>query len=241
MSMLIVGHRGAMAERPENSLASYARAEDVGVDEIEVDVRLSKDEQLFLLHDPNLDRVAGDDSARGLGPAAEMTLAELQGVTLASGRGVVSMAEMYAATSTAIQLEIKAPETVPYLRTFFQQHPDDAARTVLTGFDPDAILHASQLMPEIDRCIIRQTLAKAEEFDGGWRGLVEYTHSTRFACGFKGVEKAFVDELHKRGLEFHVWPVRTREDVARAIELGADGFTSDDPGRAKQWYQELTA
>ena len=94
MTMLIVGHRGAMAHQPENSLASYALAEEVGVDEIELDVRLSKDDVLFLLHDETLDRTAGDDSARGLGPAADSTIAELQAAVLDSGRGVVTLAEM---------------------------------------------------------------------------------------------------------------------------------------------------
>src|SRR5690625_7027611 len=63
-TMLIAGHRGAMAHAPENSLESYALAEQVGVDEIELDVRLSADRELFLLHDATLDRTAGDDSAR---------------------------------------------------------------------------------------------------------------------------------------------------------------------------------
>ncbi|MGO2361722.1 MAG: glycerophosphodiester phosphodiesterase, partial [Brachybacterium tyrofermentans] len=118
--MLIVGHRGAMAHAPENSLEGYELAEQIGVDEIELDVRLSADEELFLLHDATLDRTAGDDSARGLGPAREMTLAELRSVVLDSGFGVVTLQEMYEATRTVIQLEIKAPETVPYLARYFE-------------------------------------------------------------------------------------------------------------------------
>ena len=101
---LIVGHRGAMAHAPENSLEGYALAERIGVDEIELDVRLSADEQLFLLHDATLDRTAGDDSARSRGPAGELTLAQLQQVVLDSGRGVVTLQEMYEATSTFIQI-----------------------------------------------------------------------------------------------------------------------------------------
>src|SRR5690625_6632337 len=139
-TMLIVGHRGAMAHAPENSLEAYALAEQVGVDEIELDVRLSADQQLFLLHDATLDRTAGDASARDRGPAAEMTLAELQSVVLDSGHGVVTLAEMYDATSTVIQLEIKAPETVPYLARYFEAHPADAERTVLRSEE-----HTSEL------------------------------------------------------------------------------------------------
>lgn len=184
MGLLIVGHRGAMAHLPENSLASYALAEEIGVDEIELDVRLSKDEQLFLLHDATLDRTAADDSARGLGPASELTLAQLQAATLDSGRGVVTLAEMYDATHSFIQLEIKDPAVVPHLARFFEERPADAARTALTGFDADAVRHAAEAMPNIGRQIIVAELANAEAFDGGLWALLDHAKVTRFASGF---------------------------------------------------------
>lgn len=239
MTMLIVGHRGAMTHEPENSLTSYALAEAVGVDEIELDVRLSKDDVLFLLHDDTLDRTAGDDSARNLGPAAELTIEQLQSVVLDSGRGVVTLDEMYEATSTFIQLEIKDPATVPHLARYFEDHPSYARRTILTGFNPDALRRSSELMPSIGRCIIVSKLETAEAFEGGLRGLLEYTRSTRFACGFEGLTREVVDAVHEMGLEFHVWPTRTIEDVRRAIELGADGTTSDDPEQARAWYDQV--
>lgn len=241
MTMLIVGHRGAMTHRPENSLASYALAEEVGVDEIELDVRLSKDDVLFLLHDDTLDRTAGDEAARNLGPAAELTIAQLQAAVLDSGRGVVTLEEMYEATHTFIQLEIKDPATVPHLAEFFAQHPDRAQRTILTGFNPDALRQASELMPNIGRCIIVSSLDKAEAFDGGLKALLEHTRSTRFACGFAGLTREVMDEVHALGLDIHVWPMRSIEDMRRAIELGADGTTSDDPALARAWYDEVRA
>ncbi|GAA1488142.1 glycerophosphodiester phosphodiesterase family protein [Brachybacterium sacelli] len=237
--MLIVGHRGAMAHAPENSLESYALAEEIGVDEIELDVRLSADEELFLLHDATLDRTAGDDSARGRGPAAEMTLAELQAVVLDSGRGVVSLAEMYDATSTVIQLEIKAPETVKHLADFFAARPEAAARTYLMSFDADALREASERMPDIRRGIIRHSVETANAFDGGWEGLVKYTRASRFATGFEGLSEEIADAVRERGLELHVWPLRTIEHMRRAVALGADGTTSDDPATAQQWLREV--
>lgn len=239
MTLLIVGHRGAMAHLPENSLASYALAEEVGVDEIELDVRLSKDEALFLLHDDTLDRTAGDDSARNLGPAAELTIAQLRAAVLDSGRGVVTLAEMYDATLTTIQLEIKDPATVPHLARFFEEHPDHAKRTILTSFHAEALHRCATLMPGIGRCIIVSTLDKAEAFEGGLRGLLEYTGSTRFACGFPGLTRQIVDEVHELGIEIHAWPLCTLEDVRRTIELGLDGVTSDDPAQARTWYDQV--
>lgn len=237
-TMLIVGHRGAMAHAPENSLEAYALAEQVGVDEIELDVRLSADQQLFLLHDATLDRTAGDASARDRGPVAEMTLAELQSVVLDSGRGVVTLAEMYEATSTVIQLEIKAPETVPHLARYFEAHPADAERTVLTSFQEEALGQARELMPGIRRGVIRHTLARAEQYEGGWRGLVEHTGASRLAIGLEGLTEELTAQIRAHGVELHVWPMRSLENMRRAVQLQADGTTADDPQQAMEWLRE---
>jgi len=239
MSFIIVGHRGACEHAPENSLESYALAERIGVPEIELDVRLSADGELFLLHDSTLDRVAGDDSARGLGPVSELTLAQLQSATLESGRGVVTLAEMFDATTADIQLEIKDPATVPYLARYFAEHPDAAARTILTSFHADALHEAAAMMPQIGRCIIVSGFAKAQAFDGGWRALLEFTGSTRLASGFEGLTREIVGEINARGIAVHVWPIRTIEDLRTGIEIGAEGGTTDDPALAYDWLSQI--
>lgn len=236
---LIVGHRGAMAHAPENSLEGYALAEKVGVDEIELDVRLSADEQLFLLHDATLDRTAGDDSARDRGPAGDLTLAELREVTLDSGRGVVTLDEMYQATSTFIQLEIKAPETVPYLATYFAEHPEHARRTMLTSFKQDALHEAAEALPGVPRGVIRHDMARAEQFEGSWQGLVEHTSAQRLCLGLAGLTPEHVSAIRERGLELHLWPMRSLEDMREAMRHGADGVTADDPAEAIRWRREI--
>lgn len=67
----IVAHRGAMSERPENTMAAFERAVELGADVIELDVRRSADGRLFLMHDATLDR-----TTNGSGPAAEHTFEE---------------------------------------------------------------------------------------------------------------------------------------------------------------------
>jgi len=69
----IIAHRGASTERPECTLSAIRRAIKVGATAVEVDVRTSRDGQLFILHDATLDR-----TTNGKGPAAALTLAELQ-------------------------------------------------------------------------------------------------------------------------------------------------------------------
>ncbi|MDA1164275.1 MAG: glycerophosphodiester phosphodiesterase family protein [Planctomycetota bacterium] len=69
----IIAHRGASAERPECTLSAIRRAVEVGATAVEVDVRTSRDGELFILHDATLDR-----TTNGEGPASALTLAELQ-------------------------------------------------------------------------------------------------------------------------------------------------------------------
>lgn len=69
----IIAHRGASAERPECTLAAIGRAVEVGATAVEVDVRTSRDSELYILHDATLDR-----TTNGQGPANALTLSELQ-------------------------------------------------------------------------------------------------------------------------------------------------------------------
>jgi glycerophosphoryl diester phosphodiesterase len=69
----IVAHRGAMSERPENTMSAFHRAVDLGADIVEIDLRTSKDGHLFILHDEALDR-----TTNGAGSSADFTMEELQ-------------------------------------------------------------------------------------------------------------------------------------------------------------------
>src|SRR5690625_3975986 len=71
--IVIVAHRGAMQDRPENTMGAYQRAAELGADIVEVDLRTSSDGYLFVLHDSALDRTTS-----GTGEAGEYTLEELQ-------------------------------------------------------------------------------------------------------------------------------------------------------------------
>jgi len=76
MPPLVIAHRGDSAHRPENTLASFASAIEVGAHLIEFDVQLSRDGHVIVLHDPRVDRTTD-----GTGAAAELTLAELRALS----------------------------------------------------------------------------------------------------------------------------------------------------------------
>lgn len=235
MSLVIVGHRGAPAEAPENTVASFRIADEVGAGEVETDVRVSADGQLLMLHDANLDRVAVDPAQRGIGDVAELPWSKISSVDLGSGQRVPTLEEMYAATSTPIQLEVKALEAVDGLVGYFADHPDDAARTIISSFSLEAMAAAVEKLPDLRRGVIIGSWIKAEAHPGGALELLKQTGSSRLHCGWEGLTSDVVDTLHDAGYEVHGWPGREREHYQRAVETGVDGTCADDPRTFLQW------
>ncbi|MCF6468281.1 glycerophosphodiester phosphodiesterase [Nonomuraea sp. MG754425] len=238
MAFAIIGHRGAMAEAPENTIASYRVAEEVGVDEVETDVRISSDGQLFMLHDATLDRVAAEPDGKDLGPVAELTWAKISSVDVGDGERVPTLEQMYQATTRLIQLEIKALGAIDGLADFFPHHPDYAKRTILTSFSVEAMAAVAEKLPEIPRGIIVSNWTDAEAHPGGYRKLIEDTGSSRIHSGGQGLTAEVVHRLHDEDVPVHGWPTRNADDLRHWLELGVDGTTTDDPRTLRRWLAE---
>ena len=234
-SFTLVGHRGAMAYAPENSIASFRLAEEMGVDEIELDVRLTADGVAIVLHDATLDRTAADDSGRGLGPVAELNFDQLEDIELDSGRGVLTFDEALDNTTVTLQVEIKAIEVVPELGRIVAARPEDAQRIQFTSFSAEALLAVAEAAPFIPRGLIVSEYPAADAHPAGVESVLAATGSGAFYCGWNGLTAELVRDLHETGLQVHAWPLRTPEDAERALELGVDGTTTDFPAEAIEW------
>jgi glycerophosphoryl diester phosphodiesterase len=238
VTFAVVGHRGAMAEAPENTVASFRVAEEIGVEEVETDVRISSDGQLFMLHDATLDRVAAEPAGRDLGPVAQLPWSKISSVNVGEGERVPTLEQMYQATTRLIQLEIKDLAAIDGLVDFFPDHPDYAQRTILTGFSVEAMATAAGKLPEIPRGIIVSSWAHAEAYPGGYRQLIKDTGSCRIHSGWEGLTTELVEQLHDEGFPVHGWPTRDQDDLRRGLELGLDGTTSDNPRRLRRWLAD---
>ncbi|KJY27208.1 glycerophosphodiester phosphodiesterase, partial [Streptomyces sp. NRRL S-444] len=89
MTFLTIGHRGVMGVEPENTLRSFVRAERSGMDVIALDVQLSKDGVLVVLHDPEVDRTTD-----GAGAVSDLTLAALRELDAGQGEHVPAFEEV---------------------------------------------------------------------------------------------------------------------------------------------------
>src|SRR5699024_4718547 len=89
----IVGHRGASAHAPENTLAAFRRGLEDGAQLLECDVHLSADGEVVVMHDETIDRTAAADSPLRTGAIGELTRAQLDAVLLADGERAPAPAE----------------------------------------------------------------------------------------------------------------------------------------------------
>lgn len=218
--MIITGHRGALGTEPENTLRSFRRAVADGCDEIELDLRVSADGELVIMHDATVDRTTS-----GSGEVAALTLAELRALDAGLGEQVPTWSETVAAIDVRFQAEVKAEAAVPLLAQSLKSDPALAARTLVTSFHPEILLAMRQAFPDVTTGHIfgrtpeiADVIARTRAAEASWS-----------LCGIAGLTAAGVAELHAAGLSTTAWPVPDAKTLAEAVALRVDGITTDNP------------
>ena len=216
----ITGHRGAMGYMPENTLASYRRAVQDGVNEVELDLRVSKDGQVVLIHDSTVDR-----TTNGHGAVVDLTVAELHRLDAGGGEHVPTLDEALNAVEVTILAEVKAAAAVVPLRQMLHDRPPLRRRIEPMSFHPS---HLEPMLESFDdvRCALLS--------DTGSEELIHRALAlgvTWIGVGWDGSGPELIALAHSKGLEYCLWPAPTRDYVDRAIEWGANGVTTDFPVR----------
>ncbi|GAA1555174.1 glycerophosphodiester phosphodiesterase family protein [Kribbella sancticallisti] len=220
--MIITGHRGAVGYEPENTLRSFRRAVEDGCDEIELDLRVTADDRLVVLHDETVDR-----TTNGSGAVADLTFDELRSLDAGSGEVVPTWAETVAAVDVRIQAEVKAARAVPLLVESLQADPALAARTLVTSSHADILLAVRQAMPSASTGLIFGRTPDVADV----LALTRAAQAGTALCGIAGLTADAVSKLHHEGLAVTAWPVPDAITFATAVELGVDGITTDHPNR----------
>ncbi|GAA1549709.1 glycerophosphodiester phosphodiesterase family protein [Kribbella hippodromi] len=218
--MIITGHRGALGTEPENTLRSFRRAVADGCDEIELDLRVSADGELVIMHDATVDR-----TTTGSAEVAALTLDELKGLDAGEGEQIPTWAEVVAAIDVRFQAEIKAEAAVPLLAQSLKADPELAARTLVTSFHPEILLAIREAYPDVTTGHIfgrtpeiPEVIARTRAAGASWS-----------LCGIAGLTEEGVAELHAAGLKVTAWPVPDATTLATARTLDVDGITTDNP------------
>ncbi|MCX5598956.1 glycerophosphodiester phosphodiesterase family protein [Streptomyces phaeochromogenes] len=217
MNFLTIGHRGIMGVEPENTLRSFIAAQQAGLDLIELDLHLSKDGALVVMHDAEVDRTTD-----GSGPIAEKTLAELRVLDAGRGERIPVFEEVLDAVTAPLQAEIKDVAAARALAEVMNRR-DLVGRVEVLSFHDEAIAEIARLVPGVRTALV----ASRYGIDVVERATA--VGATSLVLNIRRLTLEVVERARKADLRIIGWVVNTQDHLrlVRALEL--DGATTDYP------------
>lgn len=215
-----VGHRGASALAPENTLLAVERAIEHGLDLVEVDVHLSAGGELVVIHDGEV-RVAGRMS-----PVSTLTAAELAKVPLGDGQGVPRLAEVLAVARgrIGVYVELKGERTGTALGTLVASGGAAGVEVISGSFEPALVAELRAAAPAVPRSILFRPSGTDAMIAACAALGADYAHP----C-FRPLTQAIVDALHAAGLLVMAPHTNDPAEARTFAGLGIDVLASDDP------------
>ncbi|KIF73199.1 glycerophosphodiester phosphodiesterase [Streptomyces sp. 150FB] len=206
-----------MGVEPENTLRSFLRAEHDGMDAIELDLHLSKDGALVVMHDLEVDRTTD-----GTGAIADLNLAELRELDAGLGERIPVFEEVLDAVGSPIQAEIKDVAAARALAEVMHER-GLVGRVEVSSFHDEAVAEIARLVPGV------RTVLIASRWGGDIVQRAKAVGAHRLALSIRRLSLEVVEQARKEGIGINGWVVNTQEQLrlARAFELEA--VTTDLP------------
>jgi glycerophosphoryl diester phosphodiesterase len=235
---LVIAHRGDSAHRPENTLASFASALEVGAGIVELDVQLTSDGEVVVIHDPEVDRTTD-----GHGDVRRMTLAEVRTLSAGfadrfgdtwSGERVPTLGEALALVHgrARVMIEIKKDSVTDdaeggiEARTIAEVRRQGLTDQVaLISFEHRALVRCRDQAPEIvrghlfGRTTPREVLEASRDADCG----IVMPHKSQ-------LRDEIAEPVHQAGLKLATWVVDEPEELKAIAPFGLYGVGSNRPG-----------
>lgn len=240
-AQLIVAHRGASHDAPENTLSAFRLAWEQNADAIEGDFYLTKDQEIVCIHDKQTKRTSGVELS-----VPDSTLAELRQLDVGSWKDakwkderIPTLSEVIATIPDGkkIYIEIKCgPEIVPHLPPVLQRSGLKPEQTIVISFNDQVISAVRAQLPEIKAQWL--TGFKQDEQTKVYQPNIDSILETLQATKATGldvqanrdvVDADFVKRLRDKQLEFHVWTVNDPQDARYFQQLSVDSITTDRP------------
>jgi glycerophosphoryl diester phosphodiesterase len=257
----IIAHKGASGLAPENTIAAFQKALELGVDQIELDVRHTLDEQIVVFHDQTLDRIARDTLGnRVTGDVHDFTLEEIKQFDVGSWFDSQYSNERIPTLKEALDLVNGQCKVLIEIKHMDHPHYHDFAEKlvevvmaenngedwiILQSYEPKYL----DEVHELDSLIQTKALIIGEDS----APLIAFYIETRMHMGrakesnrmkainpeWKTLSPRRVFQMHAQGYEVHAYPVNEREDMIKMLNAGVDGIITDFPDRALQIRREV--
>ncbi|MEU6403384.1 glycerophosphodiester phosphodiesterase family protein [Streptomyces sp. NPDC046985] len=217
MNFLTIGHRGIMGVEPENTLRSFQAAQEAGLDVIELDLHLSKDGALVVMHDADVDRTTD-----GSGPIAEKTLAELRALDAGRGERIPVFEEVLDAVDAPLQAEIKDVAAARSLAEVMNRRRL-VPRVEVLSFHDEAIAEVARLVPGVRTALV------ADHYGTEVVDRAVKAGAATLVLNVRRLTLEVVERAREADLRIVAWVVNTLDHLrlVRALEL--DGATTDYP------------
>jgi glycerophosphoryl diester phosphodiesterase len=231
----VIGHRGACGYAPENTLESIATAASIGVEWVELDVKLTRDGVPIIFHDDELDR-----TTNGSGPVALATYEEIQQLEAGSWYGdsfsgakiptLEEAVDVILKHDLGLNLEIKPcpgreKETAEAALDHLSQYWDDPTKILISSFQHVSLEAAMDLAPDWPRGL----LIGGESMPENWKDLTDYLDVKTINIGSHLITREIADDVMDMELPLLVYTVNDPMEARALQRLGVDGFFSDTP------------
>ncbi len=233
-----IAHRGASGQghAPENTLAAFRKAIEIGVDAVECDVHCTKDEQVVVIHDSSLNRTT--DSK---GVVQKLTLDEVKKADAGSwfdpaftGERIPTLSEVLELTKGKVVtvVEIKQENIADKVIKEIE-NANSAEEVVIISFHASALRDAQKINPKIPKALL----------EGGKRamkrlsGIMDLIHraaevgADTLNLSSSSITSRLVKESHRTGISVWAWTVDDEAEMKKMVKMGVDGITSNYPQR----------
>jgi len=224
-----IAHRGASAYEPENTLRAFERAVRMGATMMELDVHLSRDGEVMVIHDPDLSR-----TTNGTGRVPDLTFDRIRAFDAGQGERVPTLAEVIDLVRGRAELyiELKGQNTPgPVVEVLRAMRFVDQA--IAGSFHPWLPQKASFLEPALRTSVLIGTAQREEDYIA-WAEAIgaDYVHP----CWERGDPKphklippSLVSEIRRHGLGIILWHEERPEELLELVKLQVDGICTNTP------------
>ena len=234
--VMVVAHRGFSGAAPENTLVAFRQAIEIGSDMIELDIQLSKDGRIVVMHDETLER-----TTNGRGKVVDHNLKELKKLDAGScfgpefsGERIPTLQEVLdlAKGRVLVNIEIKNPTHGQYPITDLADKSLQAVkktgmvdRVIFSSFNPVSLEHIQKIESRAWVALL---------FHRPWNSFLEMTLGKEYeVLNLRNIHltKEKISQVHKEGMKVNVYTVNTEEELEQFVRWGADGIITNYPDR----------